>query len=95
MINFPGLIHFLLKASFLTNGLVEGPVQEIKLINFTDWGWLLFISAVILVVWTLLIFQAKSPGSHEYGSFSELETNNEFGDHNVGDPEPEITNPNG
>lgn len=47
--------------------LREEPVNEIKLIGLTDWSWVLLLSTFILVVWILIVFQARSKGAHEFG----------------------------
>jgi hypothetical protein len=58
---------------YLSAGIVleEEPISEIHLVNLTDWGWVLLLSAVFLIVWVLIIFQARSKGSHPYGMVSE------------------------
>ncbi len=56
------------------------PVKEIKLINLTDWGWMLLLGVVILVVWLLIIFQAKSKGAHEFGQVPDPELSGHVSD---------------
>jgi len=51
------------------------------LINLTDWGWMLLLSIVVLVVWLLIIFQAKSKGDHEYGQVPDSELSGHVSDH--------------
>jgi hypothetical protein len=47
--------------------LSEEPVNEIKLISLTNWSWVLLLSTVILVVWLMIILQARAKGAHEFG----------------------------
>ena len=61
--------------------LKEEPVKEINLINLTDWGWMLLLSIVVLVVWLLIIFQAKSKGAHEFGQMPVSELSGQVTDH--------------
>jgi hypothetical protein len=70
--------------------LDEEPIKEIHLANLTDWGWMLFFSIVILVVWLLIVFQANSKGSHEYGQVSNSEIGSELGKHGSSDKVHEI-----
>jgi len=62
-------------------GLKGEPVKEIRLINLTDWGWMLLLSVVILVVWLLIIFQTKSKGAHEFGQVPDPELSGYVNDH--------------
>ena len=66
MISYSTMRYIFTSGINLINGLKEEPVQEIGLINLTDWGWMLLLSIVILVVWLLIIFQARSQGSQEF-----------------------------
>jgi hypothetical protein len=59
----------------------EEPFEAISLINLTDWGWMLLLSIVVLVVWLLIIFQAKSKGAHEYGQVLDPELSGHVSDH--------------
>jgi hypothetical protein len=59
----------------------EEPFEAISLINLTDWGWMLLLSIVVLVVWLLIIFQAKSKGAHEYGQVLDPELIGHVSDH--------------
>jgi len=61
--------------------LEEGQIPEIHLINFTDWGWLLILSVVTLIVWGLIVFQSKSKGSYSFGDVSESEVVHDSDDH--------------
>jgi len=58
-----------------------GTVKEIRLFNLTDWGWVLLLGTVILVVWLLIIFQANSIGAHEFGQIPDSEFGDHTGDH--------------
>ena len=71
MISFRVINPVLLKYFSTDIVLKEEPIPEIHLINLTDWGWVLMLSAVFLIVWLLIIFQVRSKGSHPYGMVSE------------------------
>jgi hypothetical protein len=94
LINHPALSSILLKV-FSSGILVdEAPIQEIHLINLTNWGWLLFISIVIVIVWLLIIFQVKSFGSHELGLISKSESDHNQADHDSSDAALDLPEPN-
>lgn len=63
--------------------LDEELVNEIKLINLTDWGWLILLSFVILVVWLMIVLQAGSKGAHEFGSVPDSDNNGHGGDQTI------------
>jgi uncharacterized membrane protein len=71
LINFHVINSILLKYSTTNILFKEDPIPEIHLVNFTDWGWVLLLVVVFLIVWLLIIFQARSKGSHPYGIVSE------------------------
>lgn len=50
-------------------------LQDSGLINLSDWEWLFFLAVLILVIWLLIIFQAKSYSSLESGSATESDNN--------------------
>lgn len=85
MISYLASIHSLLAVSNVKILLDEEPIKEIHFANFTDWGWILFFSIVILVVWLLIVFQANSKRSHEYGQFHNSEIGSELGEHGISD----------
>ena len=66
MISFRVINPILLKFSSTDILLKEEPIPEIHLVNLTYWGWVLFLGVVILIVWLLIIFQARLSGSHPY-----------------------------
>jgi len=77
LISFRVINPILLKFFSTDILLKEEPIPEIHLVNFTDWGWVLFLGVVILIVWLLIIFQVRSRGSHPYGMVSESDKNHE------------------
>ena len=77
MISFRVINPILLKFSSTDILLKEDPITEIQLVNLTEWGWVLFLGVVILLIWLLIIFQARSSGSHPYGMVSESDNNHE------------------
>lgn len=81
--NFGGVLNSLVV-------LEEGPINEIRLIGLTDWGWVLLLSIVILVVWLLIVFQARSGGAHEFGLVLDSDNNGHNGDHDVGQKSSEL-----
>jgi len=40
-------------------------VNEIEMIELSSWEWYLLLSIVILVIWLLILYQARSSGVHE------------------------------
>ena len=73
MNNFQVINSILLKYSPANILFKEEPIPEIHLVNLTDWGWVLFLGIVVLIIWLLLVFQARSKGSHPYGMVSEAD----------------------
>ena len=73
MISYSAIGYYLTSGLYSITALKEEPVNEIRLINLTDWGWMLLLSIVIFVVWLLIIFQAKSKGAHEFGQVPDPE----------------------
>ena len=76
---------------YFINGLKGEPVEEISLINLTDWGWMLLLSVIIFVVWLLIIFQVTSKGAHKFGQVSDSDLSdpvNAYGDDHSG---PDLT----
>jgi hypothetical protein len=71
------LNSLLLKVSNTGVILEEEPIPELHLINFTDWGWVVFFIVVTLVTWGLIMFQSNSKGAHQYGVISDSENNHE------------------
>ena len=47
----------------------------------TDWGALILLVVVILVVWLLIIFQAKSYEVEEWGQITESDDSHEGDEH--------------
>ena len=81
MIIFSVINPILLNTIFADYLLVEEHIPEIYFANLTDWGWVVFFSVVILVVWVLIIFQVKSKGSHPYGMVSDPDNIHDNEDH--------------
>lgn len=51
---------------FIPNHLQEaGTVNEIEMIELSSWEWYLLLSIVILVIWLMILYQARSTGAHE------------------------------
>jgi hypothetical protein len=75
------LNSLLLKVSNTGVILEEEPIPELHLINFTDWGWVVFFIVVTLVTWGLIMFQSNSKGAHQYGVISDSENNHESEPH--------------
>ena len=73
MISYSTIGYFFTSGSNIIFRLKCERGKEIGLINLTDWGWMLLLSVVILVVWLLIIFQAKSKGAHEFGQVPDPE----------------------
>ena len=90
MISYLASIHSNSRAANFRIFLDEEPIKEIHFANLTDWGWILFFSIVILVIWLLIVFQAKSKGSHEFGQVSDSEIGSEMGEHSSSDDNHEI-----
>ena len=86
MISYSALGYYFTSGLYSITVLKEEPVKEISLINLTGWGWILFLSIVVLVVWLLIIFQAKSKGAHEFGQVPDSELSGHVSDH--GDDHP-------
>ena len=42
-----------------------GTVNEIEMIELSSWEWYLLLSIVILVIWLLILYQARSSAVHE------------------------------
>ena len=70
MIFYPLISSIVLKTSSVGLLLEEEPIPEIHFANLTDWGWILLLSIVSLVIWGMIVFQAKSKGSHPFGLVS-------------------------
>lgn len=51
--------------------------QDSGLINLSDWEWSLFLAVLILVIWLLIVFQARSYSSQEFGSATESDNNHD------------------
>lgn len=81
MISYSAIGYYFTSGLYSITVFKEEPVDEIRLINLTDWGWMLFLSIVILAVWLLIIFQAKSKGAHEFGQVPESELSGHLSDH--------------
>lgn len=81
MISYSTIGNYFISGSNFIFGLKGDPVKEIELINLTGWGWMLLLSVVILVVWLLIIFQAKSKGAHEFGQVPDPELSSYVNDH--------------
>ena len=81
MISYSPLGYYFTSGLYSITVLKEEPVKEISLINLTGWGWILFLSIVVLVVWLLIIFQAKSKGAHEFGQVPDSELSGHVSDH--------------
>lgn len=78
MINLSTLVYYYsINSGFM---LEEKPVKEIRFVNLTDWGWMLFLGILILIVWLLIVLQAKSRSTHEFGQ-EGISTSFEHGDH--------------
>ena len=71
MISLSTIGYYFTSGLYSNTVLKEEPVNEIRLINLTNWGWILFLSIVILVVWLLIILQTKLEGAHEFGQIPE------------------------
>ena len=50
----------------------EGTVNEIEMIELSSWEWYLLLSIVILVIWLLILYQARSSGSQELNDDSHV-----------------------
>jgi hypothetical protein len=81
LISYSTIGYYFTSGLNFINVLKGEPVKEIRLINLTDWGWMLLLSVVILVVWLLIIFQAKSKGAHEFGQVPNSELSGDVNDH--------------
>jgi hypothetical protein len=81
LISYSALGYFFTSGLYFITELKEEPVNEISLINLTDWGWMLLLSIVVLAVWFLIIFQAKSKGAHEFGQVPDSELGAHVSDH--------------
>ena len=55
----------LLKISIPSHLQEAGTVDEIEMIELSSWEWYLLLSIVILVIWLLILYQARSSGAHE------------------------------
>ena len=42
-----------------------GAENEIEMIELSSWEWYLLLSIVILVIWFLILYQARSSGAYE------------------------------
>lgn len=42
-----------------------GTENEIELIELSSWEWYLLLSIVILVIWLMILYQARTSGAHE------------------------------
>jgi len=81
LISHSAIEYYFTSGLYSITVLKEEPVNEIRLINLTDWGWMLFLSIVILVVWLLIILQTKLEGAHEFGQLPESELSGHVSDH--------------
>ncbi len=81
MISYSPIRYYFTSGLNFIKVLKGEPVKEIGLINLTDWGWMLLLSVVILSVWLLIIFQAKSKGAHEFGQVPDSELSGNVNDH--------------
>lgn len=75
------LNSLLLKAPNTGVTLEEGHIPEIHLINFTDWGWVVFFIVFTLIIWGLIVFQSISKGAHQFGESSDSENIHESDAH--------------
>ncbi len=81
MISYSTIRYFFTSGLNFIKVLKGEPVKEIRLINLTDWGWILLLSVVILVVWLLIIFHAKSKGAHEFRQVPDSDLSGYLSDH--------------
>ena len=49
-----------------------GPVSEIEMIKLSTWEWYLLLLVVVLIIWLLILNQARSSGAHELALDSEV-----------------------
>lgn len=45
--------------------------QDSGLINLSDWEWLFFLGILILMIWLLIVFQARTYSPQEFGPATE------------------------
>ena len=65
-----------------------GPVSEIEMIKLSTWEWYLLLSVVVLIIWLLILFQARSSGAHELALDSEV-TDQEISDSHAANHHPD------
>ena len=93
MISYSSIGFYFTSGLYSITALKEKPGNEIRLINLTDWGWMLFLGIVILVVWLLIIFQAKSKGAYEFGQVPGSELSGHVSDHGEDHSGSELAEP--